>query len=455
MPTLSALAQYGLPVGAQVVGGLLNRRSLGRTTAALTGGVDRSRELIDTGARTAQNQIQQGSAQAANTLGTTYQNAQNTLKPFQEAGAGSLGTLSEGVKPGGDFNNPFNANTFDLYKDPSFQFRLEQGQRAINRAAGAGLNRFSGATLKSLSNYNQGAASQEYQNAFNRHQTDTQGRFGRVREVAGIGETAAGREVTAGSQYGTNLANLQNQTAESTAQIESNRAASIANLEIERANAEAMGETEKANSITDTINGIMNTVDQVGTVRSLANLAKGAAPTAAAVTGGLTTAAALAPTAASLAIPAAPLGLMTAPGAMVTGGVAGGGTAASGAAAAGGTGGFGATVGAFLTNPITIAAGAALGIGLLVRRAQGHHKANDFVNTLQNPFDKTMAGIDQQVQSGQLSPEDATALKKANVNDYLRAMNQFAQKGNDHRTVARQALETFRMHYGDPNQYAA
>lgn len=55
-----------------------------------------------------------------------------------------------------------------LYDDPSYQFRLDQGQKAIDRQGAASGRFLSGGQLQASSNYNQAAASQEYGNVFNR-----------------------------------------------------------------------------------------------------------------------------------------------------------------------------------------------------------------------------------------------------------------------------------------------
>ena len=60
----------------------------------------------------------------------------------------------------------------DMKKDPGYQFRLDQGNQAIDRAAGARGSRYSGATLKGLQRYAQDYATGEYQNAYNRYNTD-------------------------------------------------------------------------------------------------------------------------------------------------------------------------------------------------------------------------------------------------------------------------------------------
>lgn len=56
----------------------------------------------------------------------------------------------------------------DLYRDPSYQFRLQQGQKALDRQGAAAGRFLSGRQLQASSDYNQGAASQEFQNAYAR-----------------------------------------------------------------------------------------------------------------------------------------------------------------------------------------------------------------------------------------------------------------------------------------------
>lgn len=56
----------------------------------------------------------------------------------------------------------------DLYTDPSYLFRFAQGQKALERQAAAGGRFLSGGQLQAAANYGQGAASQEFQNAYGR-----------------------------------------------------------------------------------------------------------------------------------------------------------------------------------------------------------------------------------------------------------------------------------------------
>lgn len=55
-----------------------------------------------------------------------------------------------------------------MLNDPGYQFRLDQGERALQAsAAGRGMLR-TGGTLKDISDYGQNTASAEYQNVYNR-----------------------------------------------------------------------------------------------------------------------------------------------------------------------------------------------------------------------------------------------------------------------------------------------
>ncbi len=80
--------------------------------------------------------------------------------------------------------------------DPGYQFRLDQGNQAIDRASSARGMRMGGATLKAASDYNQGMASQEYGNYFSR-----------LAGLAGVGQQATSQQISAGQTYGANVGN--------------------------------------------------------------------------------------------------------------------------------------------------------------------------------------------------------------------------------------------------------
>ena len=78
----------------------------------------------------------------------------------------------------------------DFYKSPDYQFRLQEGEKAINRAAAARGLWNSGATIKSLDRFNQGEAAGAFDTYANR-----------LASLAGVGQTATSAVAQAGQQY--------------------------------------------------------------------------------------------------------------------------------------------------------------------------------------------------------------------------------------------------------------
>lgn len=150
--------------------------------------------------------------------------------PFLNTGYAANNRLLHDLELGGPWQN--NAGYGDLMRDyreyqpmteetfkadPSYKWRLEQGNNALTRSLAAGGNLNSGRALKALTDYNQGAASQEYQAAYGRHLNDYQtgfnafntnqnNRYNKLMGLVGIGQ-GAGQQITSqGLQTGQELA---------------------------------------------------------------------------------------------------------------------------------------------------------------------------------------------------------------------------------------------------------
>lgn len=102
----------------------------------------------------------------------------------------------------------FSAPTADsMTMDPSYQFRLSQGQQALENSAAARGGLLSGNTGRALQDYGQGAASQEYGNIWDRAMQDYNTRMQRW----GVGRGAAERDYGFGNQaWQQNLNNAWN-----------------------------------------------------------------------------------------------------------------------------------------------------------------------------------------------------------------------------------------------------
>ena len=134
-----------------------------------------------------------------------FEQTRKDLMPYKQAGDTSLGQLMGQMTPDGYFNQTYTGQ--DIYSDPSYQFRLQQGQNAIQSSAAAQGGLLSGATLKALQGYGQDMASQEYSNAYNRFNADQTNRYNRLSNLVGIGQNAAAQVGNAGAQTSQAIAN--------------------------------------------------------------------------------------------------------------------------------------------------------------------------------------------------------------------------------------------------------
>lgn len=108
-------------------------------------------------------------------------------RPYREAGYSALSDIA-GMKP--YLTKQFGQEDFQAGIDPSYNFRLQQGNLATTNLANQAGGLIGGNALQGLTNYGQGAASTEFQNAFNRFQTQRGNIYNTLASIAGIGQTA-------------------------------------------------------------------------------------------------------------------------------------------------------------------------------------------------------------------------------------------------------------------------
>jgi len=117
-----------------------------------------SRQLADLSAR-----ARQEGRTAAQERQDILSQADGVYSPYMEAGLGGLQRFEE-----------LSQQPLDITSDPGYQFRLQQGEQAIQRRQAAGGTQYGGGALKELAKFSQGLASQEYGSAYNRRQQDLQ-----------------------------------------------------------------------------------------------------------------------------------------------------------------------------------------------------------------------------------------------------------------------------------------
>lgn len=310
----------GLAAGAGGGSGLLGAGVSGGATLAgiplssligpaVTAGSTLASGLIGAdAAKDATNAQVNAATQSNQLLRDIYAQQQAQQRPFLEAGYAalpellSLATGPQQAAPqfqaGGPIDPgqfalpaapaPFVAPTAEtLSQDPGYQFRLREGQRALESSAAARGGLLSGGFARGLTRYAQDAASQEFQNAFGRaaqgyqlrlqdyqvganrsqqeferanlinqqqyqrsqdqfrtnydinQQQQTQ-RFNRLAALAGVGQTSAGTLGNAAGNYGSQAA----QTLQGIG------------------NAQAAGQIAGANALTGIIGGVGGAVNQ-------------------------------------------------------------------------------------------------------------------------------------------------------------------------------------------------
>jgi len=146
--------------------------------ASLLGGILGSNAASDAAKKQAN-----AAAQAANTaqqnqnLSTNYQTGvagqqTNLLSPYAGAGSSAIGNLSSLLQPGGQLTQGYGSFTAPTgvteQNDPGYQFRLSQGLQALQNSAAARGGLLSSGTAKSINDYAQNQASNEYGNVYNR-----------------------------------------------------------------------------------------------------------------------------------------------------------------------------------------------------------------------------------------------------------------------------------------------
>lgn len=194
-------------VAAAIVGsaavGAVGARSAGRTQARAA--QEAGQLSMDAGERAAQQAAAasdraaqatlQGARESNTLLRTMFDQNRSDAQPYMDAGRRALLGLEAGMEdrgPGGMGRDiAYDPNIaalsrsaadiagerFNFTEDPGYQFRLAEGNRALDRAASAGGRFDSGRAMKDLLRYGQDFASNEYGVGYDRFQRDRGDRF--------------------------------------------------------------------------------------------------------------------------------------------------------------------------------------------------------------------------------------------------------------------------------------
>jgi hypothetical protein len=199
--------------------------------------------------------IQSAAAQSGTALqGQMFNTINQQQAPYRTAGYGALNQI--GGLGGGQYTtydaagNPtgtaqgsgyltkqFDASDLQKGLAPNYDFMLQQGQMANQRAANMGGGALGGNALQGLNRYTQDYAGNAYQNAFTNYQNQRNNIYNTLAGIAGIGQTG---------QSATN-------------QAAANATNAATSLGIGSAAAQAAGQVGSTNALANTVGNVGNT----------------------------------------------------------------------------------------------------------------------------------------------------------------------------------------------------
>jgi len=203
----------GWVAGAVVVGSAISSKGVGDAADTQAASADRSAQL--------QKEM--------------FDKQMELQEPFREAGVAGQNRLMELLGLGGDagaadygkYSRDFGMQ--DFQQDPGYAFRLSEGLKGLDRQAAARGGLISGGALKAATQYGQEMGSQEYQNAFNRYQTNRTNQLQPLGNLQAIGQSAASNQGSTAGAYGTNAGNMITQGGQAAAAGQLGQANTIAN----------------------------------------------------------------------------------------------------------------------------------------------------------------------------------------------------------------------------------
>ena len=180
------------------------------TASSAVGGAISSSNQARASRRAADAQVQ-SAAEAARLQREMFDRQVALQEPFRQAGLTGQNRIMELLGIGGNaavgdygrYGRDFGAADFEA--DPGYAFRLAEGNKALERSAAARGMLMSGSMFKGAQRFGQDLASQEYQNAFNRYQTNRANQLNPLQSLMGAGQTSANVVTDAAGNLGRSL----------------------------------------------------------------------------------------------------------------------------------------------------------------------------------------------------------------------------------------------------------
>ena len=243
----------------------------------LRGGTTAASQELQTARQAAIDPLLQSQRQGLGALRGAYGQQYGYQQPYLSTGGAAQNQLATLLGVGGDtsmtgYGSYARQPTLaELQMDPGSDFRRQQGEQALQRSIAAGLGGASrgGGALKSMADYSQGLASQEYGNAYNRFMANRAQAMGALQGMGAQGQGAANVMANAAGNLGTGAAGIFGNTGANISNIQSATGQNLANLQAQQG-------TNLAANVLGTGQNVANVYSGLGT--NLANVYTGTAP---------------------------------------------------------------------------------------------------------------------------------------------------------------------------------
>lgn len=230
---------------------------------ALKTATDSGNTILDASGR-AVNSLWDATNGANDLLGNLYNGRMDALSPYSRVGASGANALNDAITSG-DLTRSFTADDMAAY-DPGYQFRKDEGQRALDASAAARGGAMGGAAAKAALRYGQDYSSNEYDKAFNRFLAGQKQKYDVLRGTTDVGMKANDQalQVTNAlavpiAQNGINAGKYQGdvtmRSAEDYGNLQMEGAKIYGDATTGAANARASGIVGQANALTSGIRG--------------------------------------------------------------------------------------------------------------------------------------------------------------------------------------------------------
>jgi hypothetical protein len=153
-------------------------------------------------AKDAANTVAGGARYAADINKQMFDISNENLRPYREQGQLTLKDLMARMP---ELTKAYTAEDFAQGIDPGYQFRLAQGQKALENQYNRGGGLVSGNVMQGMQDYTQGQASQEFGNAFNRNTTSQTNIFNKLKSIADMGLGATGTTADLAAKTGESM----------------------------------------------------------------------------------------------------------------------------------------------------------------------------------------------------------------------------------------------------------